>query len=186
MADRRKRFEGDPRRRGRPKAPPRSRRERVTFWLGWWAFSLGLWMLLVFKTEPAEIVLGALAAAVSATAAELVRSRGGVSFAPRLRWLLSLWRLPREVVLDCALLARALWRRLAHGEPIEGHFRVVHFEGCAGDDPRTQARRATAKWLGGVGPNTYVVGFEEGHDAVLLRQLVRTERVPDVDPESRR
>jgi hypothetical protein len=30
------------------------------------------------------------------------------------------------------------------------------------------------------------VGFEEGHDAVLLRQLVKTERVPDVDPEGGR
>jgi hypothetical protein len=186
VADRRKRFEGDPRRRGRPKERPRSRRERVRFWLGWWVFSLGLWMLLVFKTEPAEIVLGAVAAGFSATAAELVRSRGGVSFSPRARWVLALWRLPWEVLLDCALLTRALWRRVAHGEPIEGSFRVVHFEGCAGDDPRTQARRATAKWLGGVGPNNYVVGFEEGHDAVLLRQLVKTDRVPDVDPESRR
>lgn len=182
MADRRKRFEGDPRRRGRPKAPPRGRRERVAFWLGWWAFSLGLWMLLVFKTEAAEIVLGAVAAAFSATAAELVRSRG-VPFTPDPRWLLSLWRLPREVVIDCWILTRALWRRLAHGEPLEGTFRVVHFEDCAGDDPRTQARRVTAKWLGGVGPNAYVVGFEEAHDAVLLRQLVKTERVPDVDPE---
>ena len=62
VADRPKRFEGDPRRRGHTKAPPRTRRERMTFWLGWWAFSLGLWMLLVFKTEPAEIVLGAVAA----------------------------------------------------------------------------------------------------------------------------
>jgi hypothetical protein len=34
-----------------------------------------------------------------------------------------------------------------------------------------------------VGPNTYVVGFEEAHDAVLLRQLVKTETVPDVDPD---
>jgi hypothetical protein len=186
VADRRKRFEGDPRRRNRPKAPPRSRRERMRFWLGWWAFSLGLWMLLVFKTEAAEMVLGAVAAGFSATAAELVRSRGGVSFAPRAHWLLSLWRLAPEVVLDCALLTRALWRRLAHGQPIEGHFRIVHFEDCAGDDAHTQARRATAKWLGGVGPNNYVVGFEEKHDAVLVRQLVRTDRVPDVDPERRR
>ena len=186
MADRRKRFEGDPRRRGRTKAPPRSRRDRVVFWLGWWAFSLGLWMLLVFKTEPAEIVLGAVAAGFSATAAALMRSRGLVPFTPNVRWLSAFLRLPWEVVVDCWILTRALWRRLAHGEPIEGSFRVVHFEDSAGDDSRTQARRVTAKWLGGVGPNTYVVGFEEAHDAVLLRQLVRTHHVPDVDPERKR
>jgi hypothetical protein len=170
----------------RAKAPLRTRRERVKFWLGWWLWSLGLWMLLVFKTELAEIVLGAVAAALAATGAELVRSRGWLPFAPRPRWLLALVRLPREVVLDTALLTRALWRRVVHGEPIEGRFRVVHFDDCGGDDPYTQARRATAKWLGGVGPNNYVVGFEEEHDAVLLRQLVKTDRAPDVDPERRR
>jgi hypothetical protein len=186
VADRRKRFQGDPRRRDRPKERHRSRAQRVRFWLGWWAFSLGLWMLLVFKTEPAEIALGAIAAAFAATAVALVRSRGQSTFAPEAHWLLGLWRLPPAVLYDCALLTRALWRRVAHGEAIEGHFRIVHFDGCAGDDPQTQARRATAKWLGGVGPNNYVVGFEEKHDAVLVRQLVRTDRVPDVDPERRR
>jgi hypothetical protein len=185
VADRRKRFEGDPRRRGLRKLPPRTRRDRVVFWLGWWAFSLALWMVLVFKTELAEIVAGVVAAAFSATAVEAVRSRGQIPFSPDPRWVLSLWRLPREVIADCWLLTRALWRRVAHGVPIEGGFRVVHF-GCESDDPRSQARRATAKWLGGVGPNTYVVGFEEAHDAVLLRQLVKTKQVPDVDPGSSR
>jgi hypothetical protein len=183
VADRPKRFEGDPRRRGHIKAPPRTRRQRIAFWLAWWVFSFALWMVLVFKTELAEIVAGAMAAGVSATAVEAVRSRGQIQFAFDPRWLLSLWRLPREVIADCWLLTRALWRRLAHGVPIEGSFRVGHF-GCELDDPRSLARRATAKWLGGVGPNTYVVGFEEAHDAVLLRQLVKTKRVPYLDPES--
>jgi hypothetical protein len=182
VADRRKRFEGDPRRRGRMKAPPRTPRQRIVYWLGWWAFSFALWMVLVFKTELAEIVAGAVAAAFSATAVEAVRSRGRVPFAPDPKWVLSLWRLPPQVVVDCWLLTKALWRRIAHGVPIEGGFRVVQF-GCETDDPRSQARRATAKWLGGVGPNTYVVGFEEAHDAVLIRQLVKTKRVPDVDPD---
>jgi hypothetical protein len=90
------------------------------------------------------------------------------------------------VAVDCWLLTRALWRRIVHGEPLEGCFRVIHFGDSAGSDPRSEARRALAKWLGGVGPNSYVIGFEENHDAVLIRQLVKTKRLPNVDPEERR
>jgi hypothetical protein len=143
-------------------------------------------MLLVYETETAEMVAGAVAAALAATAVEAVRSRGEVPFAPRLHWVPALWRLPRAVAVDCWLLTRALWRRLAHGMPLEGQFRVIHFHNCAGDDPDSQARRALAKWLGGVSPNSYVIGFEERHDAVLVRQLVKTDRLPALDPEERR
>jgi len=155
---------------------------RVAFWLAWWAVCFGLWLLLVFKTERLEFAAGAVAAAFAATAAELVRSRGYAPFAAEAGWLRALPRLPRAVLTDCALLAHALWRRLVRGQPIEGGFRVVHFEDCGGDDPRSEGRRAVAKWLGGVAPNTYVVGFDEERDIVLVHQLVLTDRPPDVDP----
>ena len=156
--------------------------ERAAFWLGWWLVCFALWLLLVFKIEPAEFAAGAVAAAFSATAVELVRSRGYAPFAGDPRWLRALGRLPRAVALDMLLLARALWTALVRRRRIEGRFRTVHFPDCGGDDPRSEARRAVAKWLGGVGPNTYVIGFDEHRDIVLLHQLVPTERPPDVDP----
>jgi hypothetical protein len=159
--------------------------ERAIFWLGWWLFCFVLWMLLVFKTEALEFVAGAVAAALAATAAELVRSLGYAPFAGELRWLRWVARLPREVAVDCAVLTRALWLQLAGKRRIEGSFRVIHFEGCGGDDPHSEARRAVAKWLGGVSPNAYVVGFDEKREIVLVHQLVRTDEPPDVDPESR-
>jgi multisubunit Na+/H+ antiporter MnhE subunit len=155
---------------------------RATFWLVWWALSLALWMLLVFKTEAAEVVAGAVAAAFAATAAELLRSHAYPPFSPDARWLRKLGALPREVLGDCWILVAALWRRVVRGERIEGTFRCVHFPGAAGDDPRSQARRAVAKWLGAVAPNTYVVGFDERKEVVLVHQLVPTETPPDVDP----
>jgi multisubunit Na+/H+ antiporter MnhE subunit len=160
--------------------------QRAIFWLAWWLVCFVLWMLLVFKTEPLEFVAGALAAALAATAAELVRSRGYAPFAGELRWLLSVARLPREVLVDCFVLARALWRQLTGKQRLQGTFRVIHFEGCGGEDPRSEARRAVAKWLGAVGPNTYVIGFDEERDIVLVHQLVPTKEPPDVDPGSRR
>jgi len=158
--------------------------ERLVFGLTWWAIALGLWMLLVFKTEPAEIVAGALAAALAATGAELVRLRGYAPFSPELRWLRGLVRLPRDVLLDTWHMLLLLVLHFGRGQPIEGRFRIVHFEACAGRDPRRQARRAVATWLGGVSPNTYVLGFDEQRDAAVLHQLVPSEPLPDIDPSA--
>jgi multisubunit Na+/H+ antiporter MnhE subunit len=155
---------------------------RATFWLMCWALSLGLWMLLVFKTEPAEVVAGAVAAAFAATAAGLLRSHADLAFSPDKRWLRKLGRLPRQVLVDCWILVGALWRRVVRGQRMEGAFRCIHFSASAGDDPRAQARLAVAKWLGAVAPNTYVVGFDERKEVVLVHQLVPTETPPDVDP----
>jgi hypothetical protein len=161
-------------------------RERALFWLVWWLVCLGLYMLLVFKTELLELFVGMVAAAFAATAVELVRSRGYAPFAADPRWLLSLWRLPREVLVDCYALSKALVLHLTGRKRIDGRFRVIHFEGSSGDDPRSEARRAAAKWLGGVSPNTYVIGFDEKRDSVLVHQLVPTDEPPDVDPGSPR
>jgi hypothetical protein len=159
------------------------RRGSAVFWLVWWAVSYALWVGLVFKTEPAELAAGAVAAAFAATAAEVVRAQGRVPFSPDRRWLRALGRLPAVVAVDTARLTAAVWRRAVRGEPLSGSMRVVHFDDCGGKDPRSEARRAFAKWLGGVGPNSYVVGFDEDHDAVLVHQLVRTENPPPLDPE---
>lgn len=156
----------------------------MTFWLTWWAIGLGLWMLLVFRTESAEIAAGAVAAAFTATGAELVRSRGYAPFSPELRWWHGLVRLPMEVLVDTWCMLWLLVLHFARGKPIEGRFRVVHFEACAGQEPRKQARRAVATWLGGVSPNTYVLGFDEGKDAAVVHQLVPSEPPPEIDPSA--
>lgn len=156
----------------------------MTFWLIWWAIGVGLWMLLVFKTESAEIAAGAVAAAFTATGAELVRSRGYAPFSPELRWWRGLVRLPREVLVDTWRMLWLLVLHFARGKPIEGRFRIVHFEACAGQEPRKQARRAVATWLGGVSPNTYVLGFDERKDAAVVHQLVPSEPPPEIDPSA--
>ena len=156
----------------------------MAFGLTWVAIALGLWMLLVFKTEPAEIVAGAVAAAVAATGAELVRARGYAPFSPELRWWRKLLPLPREVLVDTWHMLRLLVLHFARGKPVDGRFRVVHFEACGGHDPRRQARRTVATWLGAISPNTYVLGFDEKKDAAVIHQLVPSEQPPDIDPSA--
>lgn len=156
--------------------------QRIAFWLGWWAASFALWVLLVFKTEPAEFVAGALAAAFAATGAELVRSRGYAPFAPDLAWSRGLLRLPREVVMDTWLMAVLLVRHFVGGDPIKGCLRIVHFPAGSRDDPRAQARRTVAEWVGCVSPNTYVIGIDERHQVAVVHQLIRAELPPELDP----
>jgi Na+/H+ ion antiporter subunit len=157
--------------------------QRIAFWLGWWALAYGLWVLLVFKTEPAEFVAGALAAALAATGAELVRSRGYAPFAPDLAWSRSLVRLPKEVVVDTWRIAMLLVRHFVRGEPIKGTLRIVKFSPGSRDDPRAQARRTVVGWLACVSPNTYVIGIDEQHHVAVVHQLIRAELPRELEPD---
>jgi multisubunit Na+/H+ antiporter MnhE subunit len=158
--------------------------QRIAFWLGWWAICYALWVLLVFKTEPAEFVAGALAAALAATGAELVRSRGYAPFAPDLAWSRSLLRLPMEVVVDTWRIAMLLVRHFVRGEPIKGTLRIVKFSPGSRDDPRAQARRTVVGWLACVSPNTYVIGIDEQHHVAVVHQLIRAELPRELEPEA--
>lgn len=155
---------------------------RAVFWVSAWAISYGLWIVFVFKTEPAEFVAGALAAALAATGAELVRARGYAPFAPELAWSRSLLRLPKEVVVDTWRMASLLVRHLARRERIQGCTRIVHFSAGPHDDPRAAARRTVAEWLASVSPNTYVMGIDERHQVAVVHQLIRSELPPELEP----
>ena len=167
--------------RGRERAV-KTPAQRAAFWLAWWATCFVLWVLLVFKTEPAELVAGAVAAALAATGAELVRSRGYAPFPARAVWLRALIRVPREVVIDTWRMALVLVRHFARGEPVKGCFRIVEFPAEPRDDPRSQARRVVVQWLGSVSPNTYVLGVDEHHHVAVVHQLVRDELPPELEP----
>jgi hypothetical protein len=149
--------------------------QRIAFWLGWWTIAYGLWVLAVFKTEPAELVAGALAAALAATGAELVRSRGYAPFAPDLAWSRGLLRLPKEVVVDTWRIAMLFIRHFVRREPIKGELRIVKFSAGSRDDPRAQALRTVVGWLACVSPNTYVIGIDERHHVAVVHQLMRDE-----------
>jgi multisubunit Na+/H+ antiporter MnhE subunit len=130
---------------------------------------MALWLLLV-TVSVAEVVMGALAAAIAATAAEVVRAQELVRFDPDLRWLLRVRKLPRSILRDCWLLTVALVRHLA-GHPVNSGFRAIPFR-SGGDDARAATRRALVVPAISVSPNTYVVGIDEDHDLMLVHQLI--------------
>ena len=67
---------------------------RVGFWIAWYVLLLLLWLAFVDTFNPAEMALGLVAAAIAATAAEVVRSQELVRFRMDPRWLRDLPQLP--------------------------------------------------------------------------------------------
>jgi multisubunit Na+/H+ antiporter MnhE subunit len=143
---------------------------RVGFWFAWYVPLVVLWLAFVDTLDPAEVVVGLVAAAIAATAAELVRSQDLVRFRLELRWLRGLTQLPWQTARDCWLLTVALWRHLT-GHPARGRFRVVPFPSEA-DDASSAGRRALVTALVSVAPNTVVVGVEGQGGEMLVHQLV--------------
>jgi multisubunit Na+/H+ antiporter MnhE subunit len=159
------------------------RLDQVIFWLVSWISLTGLYLLLVVDSiDVSELITGIFAAAVGATAATAVRSQRLVSFRPRLRWALGLWRLPLQAALDTGVLVAILWRRLVMRRSVGGSFRAVPFR-AAGEDAEAAARRAIVKGVGSFAPNTYVLDIDREHELILVHQLVPEPEQPrSIDP----
>jgi multisubunit Na+/H+ antiporter MnhE subunit len=157
-----------------PHPGPRSARGgRVLLWtwLAWWAVLAALWLLFVDTLRGDEAVVGAGAAALGATVATAVHSRGYIRFSPRPAWLREVPYLIVAVVVDCGILGRALWRRVVRGQRTRGAtFRVPFHHG--GDSGRDGARRALVNFGVSLTPNSYVVDIDPEGDSLLVHRLV--------------
>jgi multisubunit Na+/H+ antiporter MnhE subunit len=150
--------------------PPSRARPHATFWIAWYLPLVVLWLAFVDTLATVEVVLGLVAAAVAATAAELVRDQDLVRFRLEWSWLRDLYRLPGQVLGDSWALAVVLWRQL-RGRPVTGVLRTIPFP-VERDDARSAARRALVTGAVSLTPNTYVVGIEGDEGFALVHQLV--------------
>lgn len=125
-------------------------------WLAWWFLLFALWLAYVGVFAVTESAVGAGAAAIGATAAEVVRAQGLTRFRVEPRWLLRLLRVPWDVLVQFGIVTLALLRR---ARP-HGRLKTVSFP------PReTAGSRALAAWADTISPNDYVLDIEDG-DAV--------------------
>jgi multisubunit Na+/H+ antiporter MnhE subunit len=150
---------------------------RLKFWIAWYIPLVGLWLAFVSTLERHELLLGLAAAAVGATAQELVNAQDLVRFRLEPRWLRDLWLLPWQALTDSWLVTVVLWRQLARGQAAAGAFRTVPLPVPPEDDARANARRALLTATVSVAANTYVVGIEGEEGTMLVHQLV-----PSADP----
>jgi hypothetical protein len=130
-------------------------------WLGWAAASFVVWLGLVGTVAWLELLAGACAAALAATGAEALRSRGLLAFRIEPRFLIRIWRPLVRIVPDSGLLLLALVRR----------GRGAFDEIPAGDT--TPGRRAWIGAAGSIAPNSVVVDVDTHERKVLLHRLVR-------------
>ena len=147
---------------------------RVAAWLSWFAGLLVLWLLFVGTVQDVERIAGLCAAAIGATAVEVVRSQGLLGFRIEWRWLRQTWKPVLRVVPEFLLLMAALLRRR------RGSFRRLDFP--AGGARNVDAgRRAFAVVAASFAPNRLVVDLDPEAGTALVHDLVPghgSERLP--------
>ena len=139
-------------------------------WVAWWVACMLLWLLLTSTIDPAEVLVGAGAAVLGATAAAVVRRKGGSRIQVRLRWFRTAWLVPLRIATEtwdvfAVLVAHATGRRR-----VRGTLQAVPFR-HGGESPRQDARRAIATTGISMVPNTFVIGIDARRDEMLVHQL---------------
>jgi multisubunit Na+/H+ antiporter MnhE subunit len=145
----------------------------VRAWLIWWALLAALWLALVDTVVVPELVVGAIAAAVAATGAVLVRSQRRLLLRPRAAWARHAAGPLMRTVTDFGPLARALWRRGIRRRDEGGALAAVPYA-AVGDDPRDAAHRVFTQALGSLAPNTLVVAIDAERRTLLVHELAPT------------
>jgi hypothetical protein len=138
---------------------------RLTAWLAWFAGLLVFWLLLVGTIQDVEVVAGLVAAAIGATAAEVVRSQGLFRYRVEGRWLWPGVRQFVRVVPDFVRVLAALPRRPS------GHFRTVPFP-TGGERDVDRGRRAWATLAASLAPNRLVVDMDADAGEALVHDLL--------------
>jgi multisubunit Na+/H+ antiporter MnhE subunit len=136
----------------------------MILWLGLAA----VWLLYATTVDPPELVAGLVAGAFGVAAVLVVRRQRLVRFSLMWAWLLPAWRLPARVVVDTWRVLAAVVSRL-RGRTVAGRFRTEPFPGGRGG--RDTSRRVLATAGRSLPPGTYVVGFDEDDDLVLVHEF---------------
>jgi hypothetical protein len=151
----------------------------VVSWLGWWVFGFVLWLLYAGTIARLELLAGAAAAAVGATAAELVRSQGVLRFALPGRRLLRVWRIPGDLLREYAIVLGALARALLRGKRTPGRFQENPYDAGPTTTLAGAGWRALATVGGTISPNTIVIDVDPERDVILVHDLVPDKAKPE-------
>jgi hypothetical protein len=158
-----------------------SHAELVRTWLVWWTLCAALWLVLDDTLALPELVDGAVAAAIGASAATLVRARSHVQFAAQPGWARYGWRPLVHLVSDLPELTRTLAGALAGGDREPGRVRTVDFSVATGDRARA-AQVAVASIAGSVAPSTVIIAVDEEGEQLIFHELTPREGREHADP----
>jgi hypothetical protein len=145
--------------------------KHVAAWVAWWLALFWLWLLLVGEWNRQEWVAAAVAATISATLAELARTRTG--FAARLpaRAVADVPQVLLMVVVDFGIVAWALLLSLVRRSVVRGQLVSRGLErgspAARGTGPRAWTALAAS-----YSPNAYVIDIDPETHRVLLHDLI--------------
>jgi len=146
---------------------------RLAAWLSWSGGLFVLWLLLVGTVQDVELIAGLCAAAVGATAVEVVRSQRLLRFRVERQWLWLVRRPLRRVVPDFFVVLSALVR------PSRGRFRRIEFP-TGGERAVDSGRRAFAVLGPSLAPNRLVVDVDPDSGEALVHDLVPSSAPPEL------
>jgi multisubunit Na+/H+ antiporter MnhE subunit len=150
----------------------------VASWICWLALLTGLWLLFVGAFDRVDVVAGILAAAVAATAAEVVRRQGLLRFRLEPSWVAGAWQVPFRIFSQfVAVSAAALRTVVRRRKPFRSGFKTLPLH-APGDEAAAAGRRAWATWVFTLSPNAYVVEVDRGARQALVHVLLLS-RSPD-------
>jgi hypothetical protein len=144
-------------------------RTLVTY-AGWWVASFWLWIAYQGEWNKVEWVAAACAATLAAAFATLVAHHGLLRYRVPTRALAEGANVPLQIVVDFAIVTRALVRRLL-GHETHGAF-VVRSLPSAGSGATAAGDRAARGILATYSPNAYVIDLDAANHTVLLHDLV--------------
>jgi hypothetical protein len=133
-------------------------------------FSAAFYWVLIDTRQLPELIVGAGAATLAATGAELVRAQGLVGESIRARWLLRTHRPLLKLPGDVAKVSRQAVLQLVHPRRQVGRFRAFPFR-CAEEQQLESGRHAMAESFGSFAPNTVIVGVDYEREMILGHQL---------------
>lgn len=139
-------------------------------WAFWWLGLFGAWILLVGTTDGLELLAGAIAAAIAASAMRAVRLQGVLRFEFRAGWLPAALKAVARVPGDFVTITHVLVRAIRRGGRTAGAFRVVAFD-AGGETPLGAGRRAFVTAVGSLAPNAVVVGVDRERNLLLVHEL---------------
>lgn len=158
---------GGPKRRRKHLAPA----QRIASWLVWWVLLMAFWVWFDDSLLTAELIIGAVVAALGAGLVELAQSQADSHIRLRAAWLAPAVKLPLEVVRDTWLVFEVVAAKLFRGrEPPSAFVEVPEHWGD--NSPESATRRAVAIWLASFAPGSFALGVDPERDVMVVHELV--------------
>jgi len=151
---------------------------RGSRWVAWWAVLFALWLLFAGEWTRLVAVWGAALSAVATVSAGVVAGQGLLDARGRWGWARELGSAGTAVVVDFAILTRALVAAVVTGRREVGLF-VEDGSSGAGGGPLAAGRRAWVAVVATWSPNCYVVDIDPESGRRLIHDL-RSHRASEL------